>query len=174
MSGYPQSTTAYQPPHHQAGGYNHQQVVAPQTPLMNPNGPPVSEKAINGEWETGFCSCFSPIGTCCLGAWCPCILYGRTHHRLEHNGSLDGYSCCNSSCCFYGCLTILPPLNTILGYIQRKKIREQYGLSGGCCGDCVRHCYCSCCALIQEEKEVVRKTKSPGYAASGGMVYPKR
>ncbi|KAF8454502.1 hypothetical protein BGX38DRAFT_1089512 [Terfezia claveryi] len=46
------------------------------------------------QWANGFFSCCSTPGICCLAIWCPCILYGRTHHRLEH-GSTKGYCCCN-------------------------------------------------------------------------------
>ncbi|KAI5804174.1 PLAC8 family-domain-containing protein [Peziza echinospora] len=180
MSGYPQQAhhgqTAYAPPHHtqyNQGGYNYQSnppVMAVQTPLIGQHDHS-SHKRSSPEWENGFCGCCSPCGTCCLGTWCPCILYGRTHYRLE-KGSLEGYSCCNSNCCFYGCLMIVSPLQTFLGYFQRKKIRETFGLKGGCCGDCLRHCCCSCCALIQEEKEVIKRTKgSGGYAQTGGMSY---
>jgi len=64
-------------------------------------------------------------------------------------------------------------MQTFLGYFQRKKIREKFGLKGGCCGDCFRHCCCPCCALIQEEKEVIQRGKGAGYQASAGMHYPK-
>ncbi|RPB28203.1 PLAC8-domain-containing protein [Terfezia boudieri ATCC MYA-4762] len=175
MSGYTvQQHTAYQPPHHQ-GAYNHQAApeMQPQTPLMHHDHHPEKHAhSHNGEWDNGFCSCCSPFGTCCLGTWCPCILYGRTHHRLEH-GSTQGYSCCNANCIFYGCLVLVSPLQTFLGYFQRKKIREKFGLKGGCCGDCLRHCCCPCCSLIQEEKEVIHMTKKAGYQASTGMHYPK-
>jgi len=150
-----------------------------QTPLLQP-GTHVDQEEHNKDWETGFCSCSSPCGTCCLGACCPCILYGRTQYRLEHNGSTEGYSFCNSNCTFYSCLMIVPPLQSglplslqsFLGYAQRKKIRQQYGLRGGPCGDYLRHYCCPCCSLIQEEEEVIKKSKdTSGYQPSAGMYY---
>ncbi|EFR04697.1 DUF614 domain-containing protein [Nannizzia gypsea CBS 118893] len=35
-----------------------------------------------GSWTNSLCEC-SDIGVCCMGLWCPCILYGRTQHRLS-------------------------------------------------------------------------------------------
>jgi hypothetical protein len=35
------------------------------------------------EWEHGLCECSGDIGTCCLGVWCPCVLYSRTKYRLR-------------------------------------------------------------------------------------------
>lgn len=56
-----------------------------------------------GTWNHGLCDC-SGIGTCCLGLLCPCILYGRTQHRLlrrsrkEDPTNMLGHETCNGSC----------------------------------------------------------------------------
>lgn len=56
-----------------------------------------------GGWNYGLCDC-SSIGTCCLGLVCPCIVYGRTQHRLsvrsrkEDPTNMLGYETCNGSC----------------------------------------------------------------------------
>jgi len=136
----------------------------------------VNQEGHKKDWETGFWSCCSPWRTCCLGTFCPCILYARTQYRLEHSGSIKGYSFFNSNCLFYYCLSSMAsPLQTFLGYAQRKKIREQYGLSGSSCGDCLRHLCCPCCSLIQEGKEVIERSKNPsGYQPSEGMNYPNK
>jgi Cys-rich protein (TIGR01571 family) len=34
---------------------------------------------VKGEdWETGVLGCCDDINACCLGAFCPCVLYGMT------------------------------------------------------------------------------------------------
>ncbi|PGH03569.1 hypothetical protein GX51_03995 [Blastomyces parvus] len=54
-------------------------------------------------WNYGLCDC-SDIGTCCLGLFCPCILYGRTQYRLNRKSerkdptNLLGFETCNASC----------------------------------------------------------------------------
>lgn len=56
-----------------------------------------------GTWSHSMCDC-SNISTCCLGIFCPCILYGKTQYRLtlksrkEDPTNLLGYSACNGSC----------------------------------------------------------------------------
>ncbi|WEW61130.1 hypothetical protein PRK78_006620 [Emydomyces testavorans] len=56
-----------------------------------------------GTWSHALCDCRDP-GVCCLGLWCPCILYGRTQYRLSRKSekkdptNLLGYEACNASC----------------------------------------------------------------------------
>jgi hypothetical protein len=33
----------------------------------------------------------------CLSWWCPCVVYGRTHHRVKNNGNMHNYSGWNLS-----------------------------------------------------------------------------
>jgi hypothetical protein len=62
-----------------------------------------------GGWKHGLCDC-SDIGVCCLGAWCPCILYGKTQYRLSRKSekkdptNMLGYETCNASCTMMGFL----------------------------------------------------------------------
>lgn len=66
--------------------------------IMHPN-----QEVKGGTWSYGLCEC-SNIGTCCLGLLCPCILYGKTQHRLsmkskkEDPTNMLGYGMCNASC----------------------------------------------------------------------------
>ncbi|KAI5837176.1 PLAC8 family-domain-containing protein [Morchella snyderi] len=126
-------------------------------------------------WKYGMCGCFSDCGVCCTGYWCPCILHGKTKHRMRH-GTMEKYSCCNGPCMGFGCLVAcLPPLYFIMGMRQRAEIRERYNIAGGGCGDYWRSLCCSCCSLIQEEREVRDRQKEKnvarGYQKPQGMVY---
>ena len=62
-----------------------------------------NQEVQGGTWTHGLCDC-SNIGTCCLGIICPCILYGKTQHRLsmksrkEDPTNMLGYDTCNGSC----------------------------------------------------------------------------
>jgi hypothetical protein len=40
--------------------------------------------------------------------------------------------------------------------LQRGDIRENLKLDGSVAGDCIRSYCCSCCVLMQEEKEMAR------------------
>jgi len=168
---YPQQP---QQPHH--GGYNYNPDQSKGVEYIPP--PPQVHHQNHGpqKWEHGLCGCFDECGVCCTGWWCPCILFGRTRHRL-HNPTMDGYSCCNGGCMGYAALcTCLPPFNFILGLMQRREIKRKYNLEGSGCGDCCKTFCCGCCALIQEENEVLSRTKKTqamggGYQAPGGMHY---
>jgi hypothetical protein len=48
-------------------------------------------------WYTSFFACFSPIDTCLLSWCCPCVVFGRTHHRLRKSSDLAGYEPINTS-----------------------------------------------------------------------------
>jgi hypothetical protein len=48
-------------------------------------------------WYTSFFGCFSPIDTCLLTWCCPCVVFGRTHHRLRKNANMEGFEPINTS-----------------------------------------------------------------------------
>lgn len=56
-----------------------------------------------GAWTHSLCDC-SNISACCLGIFCPCILYGKTQYRLglksrkEDPTNMLGFGSCNGSC----------------------------------------------------------------------------
>lgn len=55
---------------------------------------------------------------------------------------------------------------------QRGKIREKYGIKGSSTNDCCVSYWCPCCATVQNDKEVVSRTKglvTDGYQQQGGM-----
>lgn len=62
--------------------------------------------------------------------------------------------------------------------MQRSEIREKHNLEGGGFGDFCKSCWCTCCVLMQNEKEVEQRESllrgsSQGYQPNGGMVYPQ-
>jgi Cys-rich protein (TIGR01571 family) len=148
--------------------------------IMHPN-----QEVQGGTWSHGLCDC-SSIGTCCLGIICPCILYGRTQHRLsmksrkEDPTNMLGYDTCNGSCTamtlFCGCqcklsmpstsqITSLITTPGLLATIQHTRTRKAYGIEGDVCSDCVRATCCTCCTLIQDEKEFQKREERRGRAA---------
>ena len=57
--------------------------------------------AVDPEWKHGLCTLDA---LCCLGVFCPCIVYGKTQYRLSKKAqkqdatNLLGYESCNGSC----------------------------------------------------------------------------
>lgn len=150
--------------------------------IMHPN-----QEVIGGTWHHGLCEC-SNIGTCCLGLLSPCILYGKTQHRLslksrkEDPTNMLGYEICNGSCT---AMTLLCGCQWLLATIQHTRTRKAYGIEGSIASDCVRATCCTCCTLIQDEKEIQKREERRGraalergatllspYTAPGPMAYP--
>ena len=82
-------------------------------------------------WSSSFFGCFNPIDTCLVTCCCPCITFGRTHHRLNKDGDLVGYSAVNASCLGWWAVSCFG-LHCIPSLLQRGEIREraQPNLSG--------------------------------------------
>lgn len=52
--------------------------------------------------------------------------------------------------------------------LKRGEIREKYGIKGDAASDCCTSYWCGCCAVIQQEKEVQRRTNGPHAAILEG------
>ena len=48
-------------------------------------------------WTSNFWHFFNPLETCLMTWCCPCVVFGRTHHRVSKSGSLEGYQPINTS-----------------------------------------------------------------------------
>jgi Cys-rich protein (TIGR01571 family) len=150
-----------------------------------------NQEVTGGGWSNGLCE-FSNFGICCLGLFCPCILYGRTQHRLsmksrkEDPTNMLGYETCNGSCTgmglLCGCQCKCNPPHTpnhfslkigirsltttgLLATIQHTRTRNAYGIQGNITSDCVRATCCTCCTLIQDEKEIQKREELRARAA---------
>ncbi|PWY66075.1 hypothetical protein BO70DRAFT_366566, partial [Aspergillus heteromorphus CBS 117.55] len=97
-----------------------------------------------GTWSTSLCGC-SDIGACCLGFFCPCVLYGKTQHRLSRKSRSEdptnmlGYSCCNGSCT---AMALLCGCHWLFATIQHTRTRKAYSIEGNIASDCIR---ATCC-----------------------------
>ncbi|PVD30844.1 hypothetical protein C0Q70_10119 [Pomacea canaliculata] len=95
-----------------------------------------------GAWQNGLFGCFNNCGLCIITYFVPCLTAGQNAQAV------------GESCCVYGCLTILGPIGVYTRAKIRGKIREQKGIEGGFCMDCVLHWFLPICALIQEAQIV--------------------
>ncbi|KAI9789288.1 MAG: hypothetical protein M1835_001770 [Candelina submexicana] len=66
--------------------YNPESIISPNG--LNPDNHQPGQiihpnmKTGDAEWHHGLCDC-SNFSVCCLGMFCPCILYGKTQYRLN-------------------------------------------------------------------------------------------
>ncbi|EAS28177.1 uncharacterized protein CIMG_09381 [Coccidioides immitis RS] len=138
-----------------------------------------------GTWSYALCDC-RDIGVCCTGLFCPCILYGRTQYRLSRKSdqkdptNLLGYETCNAQCTAMG---LLCGCQWLLATIQHIRVRRAYGISSDIATDCVRASCCTCCTLIQDEREIKYREEAarltggvpgstvPAYTTPGQMIF---
>ncbi|QQK44087.1 Uncharacterized protein family Cys-rich [Penicillium digitatum] len=121
-----------------------------------------NQQVEGGGWSSGLCE-FSSFGICCLGLFCPCSLYGRTQYRLsmksrkEDPTNMLGYETCNGSCTGMG---LLCGCQWLLATVQHTRMRKAYKIQGSIASDCVRATCCTCCTLIQDEKEIQKREEN--------------
>jgi hypothetical protein len=100
--------------HTSSYGSSHSERIQPHPshyghPRPNPSPGPVGTLAPGrGKWMIPLChEPDNDVNTCCLGCWCPQILYGRTQYRLRQIAqnkdplNLDNYKVINGPCATY-------------------------------------------------------------------------
>ncbi|KAE8415799.1 DUF614 domain protein [Aspergillus pseudocaelatus] len=126
-----------------------------------------NQHIVGGTWSHDMCDC-SNIWTCCLGIMCPCVLYGKTQYRLsqmsrkEDPTNMLGHETCNGSCT---AMALLCGCQWLMATIQHRRTRKAYGIRGDIASDCVRATCCTCCTLIQDEKEIKKREEERANAA---------
>ncbi|WJX48407.1 hypothetical protein P8452_34974 [Trifolium repens] len=101
------------------------------------------------EWSTGLFDCCSNPGNSCLTLFCPCVTFGRVAEIVD-----KGSSSCGVSGALYTLLCVFVGCGWAYSCCNRSKMREQYGLKGDGCTDCMIHCCCEYCAICQEYREL--------------------
>ncbi|KAL7266840.1 hypothetical protein RUND412_010595 [Rhizina undulata] len=130
------------------------------------------------DYHHGLCDCFSDIPTCCLGFWCPCVLYSRTYHRLKTvpNSNINEFKMINAHSLAF---CALAPVSWVFTVFQRTRIREKYRLEGSLGSDCTKAYCCVMCTLVQDDREVrdredeLRRFAGPGSGAVGDAGYKR-
>jgi Cys-rich protein (TIGR01571 family) len=150
-----------------------EKVLEGRTANVNPN----RHTAEESEWQAGFWD-FKSSGDLCIFPFssqpnrritnvqlsdvesitCPCILAGRTNTRLHdpeatHLPSTNLYC---AGCCILSLTTIgALPLFCFMTTATRREVRYRYNIKGDNFSDCWKATFFPCCALVQEEKEVL-------------------
>nr|XP_043616555.1 protein MID1-COMPLEMENTING ACTIVITY 1-like isoform X2 [Erigeron canadensis] len=89
------------------------------------------------EWHFGLKTFFFPCGTLSKIAT---IATNMETTSVDVCNEIMAYSLIVSCCCYTCCI--------------RRKLRNKLNIRGGCCGDFLLHLCCSCCALVQELREI--------------------
>ncbi|EFJ11620.1 hypothetical protein SELMODRAFT_125873 [Selaginella moellendorffii] len=163
-------------------GELNQPVVVPQLlvhrcrecgqPLPESYEPPANEP-----WTTGICGCADDTDTCCLGLFCPCVLFGRNVERMKDNVPWTTPCTCHAifveggialalgTAAFHGinpraaflvgeALLFLWWMCGIYTGLFRQELQKKYHLQDSPCDPCMVHCCMHWCALCQEHREM--------------------
>lgn len=115
-------------------------------------------KLAEDRFQFGLLSCFDDKKTCFLVLCCSPIRWADTVRMM-------GFMSFPSALCLFLGLTVLDALTSSAGLVllvvctyYRQKIREKFGLPVGTCSsitqDCCTFLWCSCCAVVQEARQV--------------------
>ncbi|KAK2873720.1 hypothetical protein FQN49_002137 [Arthroderma sp. PD_2] len=122
------------------------------------------------EWGSAFYEFWDPVDTMLCSWFCPCFMFGRNQHR-RRDPSLTDFSYFNGDCCTWLCLSYCGCYGILQG-LKRIETRKQYGIEGNEVLDFAGSCCLPCCMLVQEEKEITRRTQAAGYQRTSPMSYP--
>lgn len=119
---------------------------------------PNMESNNSPQWMHSLCACNPDVATCVTGLFCPCVLYGRTAHRLSQKSAkndptnLLGHSSLNGHCML---MSLACGLWWLFPMLQRTRIRHIYKIQGSLGNDLLKGCCCCCCCVaVQNEREV--------------------
>ncbi|TVY27993.1 Protein plant cadmium resistance 7-like [Lachnellula hyalina] len=162
------------------------QPVPQSQPVDSPAYKQITAVTGTEKWTNGLFDCFTGDDNLCLkGFCCPCFVFGKTQARIR-DPSLASYErvnndCllwCGANCCQASWITTADWHRLrvhSLTFLKRSEIRSAYNIQGDHMIDCLSSAFCHCCALIQQEKEVIRKNalrasdQDKGYQAPVGM-----
>lgn len=107
-------------------------------------------------FQTGLFSCFSDIKLCLCASFCAPCLFNRTSAILESPGSAAAQSeWFGGPCAIYYALAACTGCCQVFYQGSRRgKIREKYNIEGDDADDYCLSCFCTGCALAQEDVEI--------------------
>ncbi|KAF2474712.1 uncharacterized protein BDR25DRAFT_311149 [Lindgomyces ingoldianus] len=103
-------------------------------------------------WKHALLGCCCPFSLFCEAFWCPCVVFGRTSHRVHHE-NMDGYKPWNNLSCWICLASSTFCCFGIPQTIQYAQVRREYHLKGNGLKDCYTSFCCPLPGLIRAEKE---------------------
>ena len=104
--------------------------------------------ATTKDFNEPLCGCCNDAGSCLIATCVPCgLCYLQARAVSDATGDGMGVPC------------LLWGLGCIGAAINRGKIRSHFDYDGSFIGDLFLHWFCSCCAVLQEYREVKKSGK---------------
>ena len=160
---YNNSNAPYYPPG--SNGVPHQFTYA--QPYQIPTGgygsgvgiPPVAN-----DFQHDLFGCFQDMSACLEGWCCGYCQVASQYNRVEHNEADVYWPMCLGMagldyCCGFSGIALC-----IGNMITREKLRRRYNIGNGSsgCEDCCVSVFCTCCAVIQQHREMTTRGEWPG------------
>ncbi|BBN19554.1 hypothetical protein MPTK1_8g11660 [Marchantia polymorpha subsp. ruderalis] len=115
-----------------------------------------------GQWTSGLCDCFEDCNSCCLGMFCPCVLFGRIANIVDQ-GAISCLGAGTVFCCLTNC--------TACGFLHtctyRARMRQKFGLPEKPCVDCCSDYFCLRCSTCQLYRELLNRRIDPSHGYMG-------
>ncbi|KAG9459213.1 hypothetical protein H6P81_003721 [Aristolochia fimbriata] len=126
------------------------------------------------QWSSGICACCDDMQSCCIGLFCPCVLFGK---NAEFLGAESWTGPCMTHFILWGLVNGLCCMLTdgfLLGFPgsvvacyacgYRKSLRAKYNLQEAPCGDLTTHLCCHLCANCQEYREIRERSADSAHS----------
>ncbi|KAK4361976.1 hypothetical protein RND71_017217 [Anisodus tanguticus] len=133
----------------------------PQTPMKGTTKPLLPTES----WKTGLFGCMEDPTNALITACFPCLTFGQIAEIVD-----SGQTTCTTSGLIYGAITCVA-MPCIMSCTYRTKLRSQYGLIESPAPDWVIHCFCECCALCQEYRELHLRGLDPSIGWQGNQAW---
>jgi len=103
----------------------------------------------SGRWNTGLFGCFQDGKSCICAHFCPCVVVGQVVEIVD-----EGITTCLTGGAIYFLLQLLTGCGCLYTCGYRGRLRAKYGLPAEPCGDYCVDCWCLCCSLAQQYREL--------------------
>lgn len=133
----------------------------PQTPMT---GIPFKPLLPTESWKTGLFDCMEDPTNALVTACFPCLTFGQIAELVD-----SGQTTCTTSGLIYGVILMFIGIPCIMSCTYRTKLRSRYGLFESPAPDWVIHCFCECCALCQEYRELHLRGLDPSIGWQGNQ-----
>ncbi|KAI3463766.1 hypothetical protein Pfo_020429 [Paulownia fortunei] len=118
----------------------------------------------NQPWKNHLFDCMKDPQNAIITALFPCLTFGQIAEIVD-----SGSTSCGTSGMLYGLIACCIAMPCIMSCTYRSKMRSRFGLIESPAPDWVVHCFCECCALCQEYRELQERGLDPSIGWLGNV-----
>ncbi|KAL0431101.1 UNVERIFIED_CONTAM: protein PLANT CADMIUM RESISTANCE 6 [Sesamum radiatum] len=115
-------------------------------------------------WRTDLFDCMKNPQNAIITMFFPCVTFGQIAEIVD-----SGSTSCGTSGMLYGLIACCLAIPCIMSCTYRTKMRSRFGLIESPAPDWLVHCFCECCALCQEYRELQERGLDPSIGWVGNV-----